>query len=342
MRAATYNPMSAYGDRLQMISREMKNFHFVGLPGTQKKETVDRVTSTERRHNKWEFCKTPGHHALQFGFPAQCSTHSTGVTVLFSAKMFSVFNVQDVQWPEDQSIQGRACFVRIVSGRVDYALLVLYFPVRKDAKRGAADKLVDWANRMLQERVPARCTPLVFCDLNDRLGIQVVSAGEWAHSSTYGSTVGSFAPEKEGYSSSMFREVASRHHLCFANTHYKAGPTFFAEHGARSRIDFLLVPNGLMQHIVSCSTLIGLAKKFQKPSVARLLDHVPLQVTWNLFFAVATARALRGTWTKLWKQLSKGTGRNVINLCQRCRRPFMQGWMNGIIWGAPQTCAGSF
>ena len=79
----------------------------------------------------------------------------------------------------------------------------------------------------------------LFGDLNDRLGFHEVSAGEWTQSSHMGCAVGPHAPEKEGFSSNLFREVADRHHLCFANTHMHAGPTFFS-FGASSRIDFLV------------------------------------------------------------------------------------------------------
>ena len=70
---------------------------------------------------------------------------------------------------------------------------------------------------MLQFHVPARSVPLLFCDLNDHLGVQLSSEKQRIHSDSQGEAVGSVKREKEGYGSTFFRELAVRHKLCFVN-----------------------------------------------------------------------------------------------------------------------------
>ena len=87
------------------------------------------------------------------------------------------------------------------------------FPVRKQAGKyqSISSKIVHFCQDMLQHHVPARSVPLLFCDLNDHLGLQQTAERQWVQSDSQGEAVGSVQREKEGYSSTLFRELAVRH-----------------------------------------------------------------------------------------------------------------------------------
>ena len=95
-------------------------------------------------------------------------------------------------------MQGRVGFVRVVNGRMDYSLIAAYLPVRKQADKyqSITNKIVQFCHVVLPQCVCVGSVPLLFCVLNDHLGLQQTAEKQWVQSDTQGEAVGSVQKEK--------------------------------------------------------------------------------------------------------------------------------------------------
>lgn len=71
--------------------------------------------------------------------------------------------------------------------------------------------------------------------------------------------------------------LAEKHDLCFLNTFFDCGPTYYSNSGEASRIDFLLLPRGFRAEVDSCAIPWKAARALQLISSPAPRDHVPVE-----------------------------------------------------------------
>ena len=83
-----------------------------------------------------------------------------------------------------------------------------------------------------------------------------------------------------------FRELMEIEKLAAVSIFGPAGEmgTYFAEWGAVSRIDFLVMPQGLLGNAVTCRTLPKEAKKLQLIRDSKPRDHRPILAKVHIAF----------------------------------------------------------
>ncbi len=117
---------------------------------------------------------------------------------------------------------------------------MLLFPPRNNNAefQETVQALLDWLHDILG-RLGTRTTPTVAMDLNDGLGIQQNSLGNW--STQEDPFVGTQEPQHEHLTSSKLRTLLEAHSLCAISTFWKTGPTYYGEHSS-TKIDHYLIP----------------------------------------------------------------------------------------------------
>ena len=136
------------------------------MPGTRRKAPFGRRFYIER---------LPYHAAYHFGYTKGRHTkRSAGITLLLG-KRFREKNVVAVTYPPEE-LGGRGGALRVRHGPTDFKLIGGYVPPFS----GSASHYPQWqttvrktTNWMWDEvqRIPTRCTPFLFLDLNDGLGL---------------------------------------------------------------------------------------------------------------------------------------------------------------------------
>lgn len=164
LRVFGYNPLSAScDDRLTDILQETTNFNITLLASTCIPATLDAIPRGEGR------CFSAGYRNSKF------SNKSCG-TLIALGKRFNRAKIFDPQLAP-QSIAGRGIAVRTVAKFGDFCPIAAYYPpVPWDAKlhaqyRATCTEVTKWIAGVL-DRLPAGCTPILYTDLNDGMGLQ--------------------------------------------------------------------------------------------------------------------------------------------------------------------------
>eukprot|EP00959_Pyramimonas_sp_CCMP1952_P292735 6122483-Pyramimonas_sp.AAC.1 len=69
--------------------------------------------------------------------------------------------------------------------------------------------------------------------------------------------IGPYDRDPEGVAGTALRHLLVDTHMCAINTFMPFGPTFFGVGSSTSRIDFLVIPQQLRQHVRRCVILHG-------------------------------------------------------------------------------------
>ena len=286
-----FNPMHISGRRTEEICEAASSMSVIGLPGTSCKHRKDRALEG----CDWTCVKTRLHDVYNFGFiPNKSSNKSSGASVALKRSLFPMTHINSISTPYKivhRSIIGRAGAVRFVNGRIDVCNIVLYFPPIRHGKFRAeyesiVKKIVEYFSDTLCT-LPTRCTPLVFADVNDGMGMQQVDKRQWIPSAQTSDAVGNVAPAKEFFASTRLKGVAEDHKLAFVNTFFpQCKPTFHSTFGS-SRPDYILLPQSLLPHVSNCSTLCSLHKKLQPIRSRGLRDHTPLFARFFLTYVAS-------------------------------------------------------
>lgn len=175
---------------------------------------------------------------------------------------------------------GRAGFVRYKLGHLDVTVGSVYFPPgRPEGIRDASLALVAWVRKVLDD-LPGRTVILMGMDLNGRLGepAQGLSDGtEWAKLA-----VGPEEAEPETHNGRLLRELLEQHRLTTVNTRHVAGPTFWSNLHAPSRIDFAVAPSSALGAVHSCRVLHRAGDRLQLVECQGPVDHSPLEVVCDV------------------------------------------------------------
>lgn len=195
----------------------------------------------------------------------------------------SVFRAADavsVSFPNVYSLRGRFGAVRTKRGTsLDATFVSMYAPPAGTGQDSEAAKLLDYAAKFMYG-LPSRTWSIVGMDANCRLGC--AEAGD-VDAVRVSSAVGLCEPDAEGDRGAQFRRFLEAQHLVAVNTFFPAGRTYYsALQASSSRIDFLVLPRGLLNQVRTCVVDHQIGDQLQLiPSVYRA-DHRPLVVTVGL------------------------------------------------------------
>ena len=237
-----YNPLSAGNrDRLLDIKHEFYHADIVALAGTTRK--AGSLDVEQQRLEEWT-CYSAGWRQ------AQHSNRSCGVSLLLGKK-FKPKHVIKVSSIGDQC-PGRGLAVRLKSGFFDLLPMSVYFPPKPTKKaqlkgyQSAVKKIVNWMDEVLS-KIPAGCTPLIYTDLNDGVGLQSAGPqGAWTFDYET-KCISKEAARKEMWpdgAGESFRKLLERHHLWLPTAVLDPRDTFFGANGS-SLIDYVAIPQNL-------------------------------------------------------------------------------------------------
>lgn len=205
---------------------------------------------------------------------------SCGVSIMISTRFRLHAHVKEVYLPP-ATLAGRVGGLRVRRGRADDTFLVAYFPpkVHTTAKqaeyKATVQKIVDWIAFRLARTLASSIAGIAI-DLNDGVGMEK-QEGEWEASVE--SCVGPVEPDQEGFAATRPKQVAELYGLCFVNTFFPAGPTYYGANGRRSRVDYILAPLSILPHMQQCGTLGRAARRLQLIPSFEHRDHIPLQIS---------------------------------------------------------------
>merc|ERR1711879_274820 len=101
-------------------------------------------------------------------------------------------------------------------GISDIMFITIYYPpITSDSVNGIVDRINKWL-RSLLSRLPIRCRPIIFTDLNSKVGLS--KAPHNITVPTVSSAVGGANPGLENYTGAALREILEEFGLCFINT----------------------------------------------------------------------------------------------------------------------------
>ena len=269
-------------ERASNIYNECSNFAFTALQSTAHKQRQDVAAKKLR---KWEYKRVGVHHVFAFGYPPG-GNKCTGTAVSFSTRVGEVMNVLDVSYPTGAA-EGRGGAVRYCCGRCDFCIITAYFPIKASGKgrqafEATVKDLCTWLRTVLGE-LPARCLPVIGCDMNDKFGMHKDEEGNFVRTADYTSVIGPFAKDRESYSAPRVRNIAANHSLTVVNTHFDCAPSFYGP-SYQSRIDHVFIPIGVLSSVMNCKTLLRLAAKITSIKTRGLRDHAPLFVSLRMGF----------------------------------------------------------
>ena len=257
----------------------------IGLQGTGVK--MPRFEQREARPQCK--CWVQGRYQI-YSWPwadTDMSNSSCGAAVALNRKRFAPGTVTHV-WCTSFQLQGRAGAVRVrKNGLYDFAFITIYAPTRR--LRGAQAimrELMLWLEDVLGG-LPARCVPIIFIDLNGRLGQEGDGDG----------VVGPCGSERITPNGRMFKRVCSKFGLMAFNTFVACGHTWYGG-GHSSRIDFVAGPITLWPAVDRVAVLRGTAKLVQAGRATKVLDHAPVAVDmhYRSWFDDDSKRAEQSGW----------------------------------------------
>ena len=220
---------------------------------------------------------------------ARHSTIRSRVAIAVNTKLFpEEFFKEAVQPPPE--LQGRGGVVRYTRPQnYDVAPMSLY--LSPTDFRGH-EKLVAWARGYINA-LPARCTPFVFADANDDMGIRSGEDGLIINHPT--PNVGASRPGPEGKNGRLFRSlwVDTEPRAIDIIVEAASGFTYFGPNSKegddkdKTRIDFACAPIGLSWKDIEILYKIG--RRLQLSWETHQRDHVLLRIRFvvpRLFFAL--------------------------------------------------------
>ena len=269
-RVGTYNAMSMVRmGRWDVLSREMQTVDVVGVQGLCSRAEQDFPCS---------YFRSSQHHVFQWGYGSGVfSNKSCGVALMLKHQKFRLHHIRQIYSPPD-CLAGRAGALRLKGARADFLLVVGYVPVEpsNQAQRRGVHALFSWLDRLLSD-APVRTVPVLLLDANGRTGLHRAGPGPWQVLPGNDAAVGAWGAEVENYNGSKLHEFMLQHHLAATNTHdrHGCGKTFHGAHHA-SRIDYVLVPAGLLPHVCKVRVWYRSAFRLQLVDSPALRDHCPV------------------------------------------------------------------
>ena len=280
MKVVGYNPMSLTSNmRAEMISKEFREVEAIMLAGTMRKKG-------DAAEGEVVKLQTEFHHEIAFGHErTRYSNRSCGVSIMLSKEKYKITDVVQVEQPKAE-LRGRMGMVRIKTKTKDIAYIAAYYPPKIQAQKKKQHytqcvlKMCDQLEQWLWA-LPKRCTPIVFCDLNDNLGIRQVPEDEVrgevekdAQDEVEAAVIGKWMAGQEGIAGTQFRKVMTNCQMKVLNTHYReCGDTYYGT-SSQSRIDFLAVPQGVP--VSGTYTLKSSGFRLQPFTSNMQRDHVPV------------------------------------------------------------------
>ncbi len=255
-----------------------RNIAIFILQGTCKKQLYDGQRNwTEHNEHYWTF---------HWGW-APKATHSNkscGITICLHRARFELKQVVEISSPE-LALAGRGGSLRIKTLHEDINVMGLYYPpftgVSRNYKKHIAcvRHLNTWAQKVLHA-MPNRCSPIVGLDGNGRVGL-LRQAGEPGPVPLVSNSFGGQQPELQNLNGTELQAMCEHEFLTMANTHFESTPTYYGVHGT-SRIDYILIPLGMMSRVSRCSVNFNLGKRLQHIASQQPRDHYPLQLVVNM------------------------------------------------------------
>ena len=274
LRFLSYNPLSAFGERLLDITRA-KEVDVACLTGTQVKTWKAEAPCSSfavqgSRHKAWQWGWQTGR---------KYSNRSCGITLLLGPRLRN--HVVAVLTPPP-SLSGRVAGLRVKTKTMDLLLIGVYLPCKEDGpdvRRMPCVKLVlDWLGKQVR-LAPKRCIPVIMGDLNCKFGRQRTQA------IPENITVG--APKfggEETTCSRAVREWAETHDFRVETTFWDTvGPTYFSSKRSEpgtpqttSQIDHVMLPTSAGKLVTKCCTDHRLMRRLQIIPTVRPADHCPI------------------------------------------------------------------
>eukprot|EP00971_Amphidinium_carterae_P181109 3592777-Amphidinium_carterae.1 len=282
LRVVQYNPQALPASRnLSDVLQKFKGegATVVSLTGTSQSlmqahfdGSLDIVRSRREGYTVWQWPFGDGTTQKQGWTNKSC-----GVMLAVKTKRFPDRKIVR-SWQPGSSLQGRAGAVRYkYTGLYDLCFIAMYCPLSaRQADRDAQTALQKWLAALLDE-LPSRCTPILLLDGNFHVGLENVR-GDWVEPPA-GDCVGMWGAERESPNARAYLEIFNTHQLVLVNTYMQegSGPTFFSSRG-HSRVDYIVVPQGLLHRVRRCSTWRRTGHALQLANTGKNIDHVPVVV----------------------------------------------------------------
>lgn len=166
MRLVLYNPLSLSRSwRLEQILTTVRAEFFV-FPGTGEKATREVPVRHRRLPEQHKY-------VIGWGWQARCSGSNKSCGVSIALPLSLEKKVVRVASPP-VSVAGRGGSVQIMGGGLQLRIIGVYMPTKVMTSTTSwwptVQTLLDWVRSEL-ETTPARVTPVLALDLNDKLGL---------------------------------------------------------------------------------------------------------------------------------------------------------------------------
>ena len=257
--AVSYNVLSLHQTRrLRHILSELRWYSFVCLQASQR-----RTSEPVLQYDVGDF------HVVEWGY-GPAAGKSAGLVIAFRQKLFSLCNLVRVYTPPPELL-GRVGAIRLERGDADFMVINAYVPVNPHRVQDQryCDSIWAWVHLLLSQ-APSRCMPILCCDANGRVG--------------KGPDAACIGPEQrtaENYNGKKLRELLSDHYMAATNTFYPAGDTYFGQFGNSSRIDYVCIPQSMLDRVDRCSVLYAAGKRLQIIPAAGKRDHMPVHCSFR-------------------------------------------------------------
>lgn len=196
-------------------------------------------------------------------------------------RQIRIRNLKEIYEPSEQ-LAGRVGGVRIKTKSTDLALLSVYLPPPIGPRHATSvwRRTVDMAASCLDEtlsRIPAKTSIVIGIDMNSDVGYSCENgrAGDET-------VVGKESLGQQTEAGDAMVEVAHRHHLRFINAVLApAHSTYYGGTGQSSKIDFMLVDEGLSKTVDACGVGMEHGRALQIINDTRPRDHMPIVMSFR-------------------------------------------------------------
>ena len=257
MGVVGFNPMNASSyERKLDILQEAGNFDCVLLGGTGEKYA-------DALEQRW----VSGFRVIAAGYKHSImSNKSCGVAIALGRKLRKA----KLGLPRFLTgrLQGRGLAIRCQTPVVDVLLIVLYFPPVPHARAqygvytDACQQIAKWVAKVL-DSTPACCTPVLYADLNDGMGI-ALRGEHWQDVDT--AVISQAAKRREripGGAGSSLRPVLEQHDFASASSWQDARDTYYGSSGVSSLLDHAFIPSALLAAVRSAGPLARMGRRLQ-------------------------------------------------------------------------------
>ena len=273
LRVIGYNPMSvARLARFEQGVEATDKMDAVLLAGTGLKDDVGEGVSRRQ---------VLGRTVISAGWSRGSGSNKSCGTAIVLGRRFKLKHVMATSLPPAE-LQGRGLAARMRSGYFDICFLIGYFPPRPSSAgkwqsyNCTVKKLMKWMEHELS-RMPKQCTPVIFFDLNDGLGLQRSESGRGWEWTEVQCVTKEAARRENGCAGKLMREMLEKHGLCSISASLDARDTWYGNRGQSSLIDHLCIPLGLVRSNTKAGVLARLGKEIQCiETTLDKRDHLPL------------------------------------------------------------------